>query len=131
MKNFFIAIVVIAFFSQCGRHYRDWDVYFWSSNALESGLHLYINGRERGMVPVLSTAPSCNDDYSKKQALYIPLPSGKYKIELRDSSGKTIAAETFKIFYSSHDITISSTVDNGFPAPRSVSSGTCLIHEFK
>lgn len=131
MKRIFLAIIVIALFSQCGRHYRNWDVYFWTSNASENGFHLFINGRERGIVPLLSMAPSCNDDNSKRQTLNISLPSGKYRLELKDSNGRTKAAETFKIYYSRHDITISTTVDNGFTAPRSVSSGPCLIHEFR
>lgn len=133
MKKITLAIpglLLLLFLTQCHQKSETFQAYFWTNSEPATTNYLFINDTNRGVLPFLSTAPECNNSESKEGALYLPLPSGTYKIAVIDKEGKVKHAEKYSLLLSSGTKSINSTFD-GPGKIQSVTDGNCLLAEIK
>lgn len=94
-----LCLSVVVLFTQC-RHHRhrnhSFKTYFWTSSTDAENERLYINNEFVGNLPLLNEAPS-DENGLKHEALFIHLPSGKYRIVIRDEDGEVKFRETLKL----------------------------------
>ena len=130
-RTTFIAICFFALTMMgCNYSYDGFEAYFWTSSPEFESKHLVIDGVDKGVLPLLPAAPVCDDMLTKQQALHLPLPSGKYRLEIKDKSGKTGYAETLKIKRRGASVSISSSTNGKRGGSRSVVNSDCFIAEF-
>lgn len=100
LTAFIIALMVIILFTQCHHHHRhsnrSFKTYFWTSSTGAENERLYINNEFVGHLPLLHEAPS-DENGLKQEALFVHLPSGKYRIVIRDKDGDVKFRETLKL----------------------------------
>lgn len=105
------AILVIVLFTQCHRHHHyGFKTYFWTSSATAENESLYINGKYLGELPLLNETPS-DDNGLKQEALFVRLPSGKYRIIVRDEDGDIKFRQTIKLHIGGGDKSITVSDD--------------------
>ena len=102
MKSFLkITLLVTAIsllFTQCKKEeITTFNSYFCSANNIADGQPLlYINGEYKGELPSINEEPPFGDDSPLQKMLCFPLPSGKYKVEVKDKQGNIKMAGTIK-----------------------------------
>ena len=110
---FLIGLSIIVLFTQCHRHrhHGAFKTYFWTSSTDAENEKLYINNEFVGHLPLLNEAPN-NTNGLKQEALFVHLPSGKYRIVIRDEDGEVKFRETLKLDIGGHNTSISAS-NNG------------------
>jgi hypothetical protein len=95
-----VCLSVVMLFTQCHHHHRrghhSFKTYFWTSSADAENERLYINNEFVGHLPLLNEAPS-DENGLKQEALFVHMPSGKYRIIIRDEDGDIKFRETLKL----------------------------------
>ncbi len=90
-KLIFFALLLLAwsiFTFSCKKDDTVYNAYFYSKAELnQSKLFLYIDGNYNGELKYLVTTPTCDNDESKRDAFYVKLPAGKYKITTKNEHG--------------------------------------------
>ena len=124
----YIAVCMILL-SSCDHFTKGFNTYFWTSSNTGHVYHLYIDDKDRGVLPYLKNAPFCNDKSSKHQALYLPLASGSYDLEVKDESGNVKYAERLFIKRTVGSTTISATTNWKGVGARGTNQDDCLIRE--
>jgi hypothetical protein len=108
---------------------QGFDTYFWTSVPGEERI-LFIDGKEKGVIPYLSPAPDCENDSAKQACLKEYLPSGSYVIEVRGVSGNLFYEETLTLKRRGDNVTIGTrTPGKGGKSVRTF-KGSCLMEEF-
>jgi hypothetical protein len=116
-------------FSSCDHFTKGFNTYFWTSSNRGHHYHLYIDSKDRGPLPYLEHAPLCNDATTRSRTLYLPLPSGRYDIEVRDESGNVKYDEKLFIKRTVSGTTISATTNWKGSGARASCNDDCLIRE--
>ena len=116
-------------FSSCDHFSKGYNTYFWTSSNTGHVYHLYIDDKDRGELPYLKEAPFCSDNSSKQHALYLPLPSGSYDVEVKDEAGNVKYAERLFFKRTAGSTTISATTNWKGVGARGTSHDDCLIRE--
>jgi hypothetical protein len=123
------SILVILLFTQCHHHrHYGFKTYFWTSSTKAEHEELYINGRYIGNLPLLNEAPD-DDNGLKSEALFVHLPSGKYRVVIRDGNGDVKFTETLRLHMSFGDKTISASGENEELRSLRIIEGDELIEE--
>lgn len=133
MKKILTAIaglLSLVMLTQCNKKTETFQAYFWTKSEPGTTNYLFVDDTNRGVLPFLSEAPECNNPESKKGALYLPLPSGTYKIAVIDKDGKVKHAEKYSLLLSPGTKSINSSFD-GPGSIQSVTDGDCLLAEVK
>ena len=125
---FIISICCTMLFVQCNVHTKSFNTWFWTSNK-EDNCHLFIDDVDHGPLPQLNTAPVCDDEKLKKQALFIQLPSGSYDLEVKDSKGNVRYSEELRLKRTSGHLSISSSTNWKESGSRGTNMNDCLIRE--
>lgn len=74
--------------TNCKKNDKPFDNYFFTDTETSSGpLYLFIDGENRGVLPILNTAVTATNDTVLNNALHLALPAGKYKIKGKDGQG--------------------------------------------
>lgn len=124
LLNLIAVVVLLMGFSQCkkdgdGKMYNGY-FYAMSANPQEGDLYLYIDGVYKGQLTYLKSAPTCDNDAAKKQALFIPIKSGSYLLEAKTKSGNLLSRGT--LFFSENESSIKGSLGGQY----TVMSGTCI-----
>lgn len=131
MKKIFIPVIFILcsiMLVHCKVHTKSFNTWFWTSNH-EDTCHLFIDNVDHGLLPHLGSAPECNDEELKKQALFIHLPSGNYVVEVKDSKGNIRYSEELRLKRSAGSMTIGSSTEWKESGSRGTNVNDCLIRE--
>jgi hypothetical protein len=131
MKKVFFAAACFAFIAGCQKKSGGFQTYFWCSTKTASQQYLFIDGKEKGVLPYLAQAPACANDNSKQQALLVFLPSGKYEIEIRDEQGKLYYEELLRLKRTVGSMTIGSTENWDGAGSMRTFENDCLIEEIR
>ncbi|MET0466955.1 MAG: hypothetical protein ABW007_27590 [Chitinophagaceae bacterium] len=130
MKKVLIGVVLLSLLSGCEVMYtQGFDTYFWTSIPGEERF-LFIEGKQKGLIPYLSSAPNCGNDSSKQACLKEYLPSGSYAIEVRGVSGKVFYEETLTVRRIGGNVTIGTTTPGKGGKSVRTFEGDCLMVEF-
>lgn len=123
------SILLIVLFTQCHHHrHYGFKTYFWTSSRDAENEELYINGRYIGQLPLLNEAPDDNNGL-KSEALFVHLPSGRYKVIIRDEDGDVKFRETLKLHIGGRDKSITASDDgDGYRSLRVINDDD-LIEE--
>ncbi|MFD1816399.1 hypothetical protein SAMN04515674_12037 [Pseudarcicella hirudinis] len=124
-----LILIVILTFAQCHLGTKPFKTYFWTSNQTGKTLYLFIDEVNKGVLPALSEAPVCDNDASKKKALFVSLEAGTYLIEVKDQSGNIKVSEKLETRLSNHDKTIGVSREGHQGESRSTTEDDCLILE--
>jgi hypothetical protein len=127
--NLTICIWCIFLFSSCDHFTQGFNTYFWTSSNTAAKYHLYIDNKDRGILPYLDQAPVCDNEPLKHKALYLPLPSGSYDLEVKDEKGNVQYAEVLFIKRTLGSTIIKATTDWKDAGARSTNKDDCLIRE--
>lgn len=78
------------FFVQCKKEKEiTANAHFYTTDVLkEQSLYLFIDNAAYGKLPKLAAAPDCANPKIDSLTLSFPLKSGKYHIDMKDSTGK-------------------------------------------
>ncbi len=130
MRKVLIGCMAIFLLSGCKAMYtQGFDTYFWTSIPGEERF-LFIDGKKKGLIPYLPSAPNCENESSKEGCLKEYLPSGSYEIEVRNIPGDLLYEETLTLKRSGGSISIGNTTPgNGGKTVRTF-KGSCLMEEF-
>ncbi|MCG2613803.1 hypothetical protein LZZ85_05905 [Terrimonas sp. NA20] len=130
MKNIITICASIFLLSGCSTMYtQGFDTYFWTSIPGEERF-LFIEGKQKGLIPYLPSAPNCENDSSKQACLKEYLPSGNYAIEVRNVSGKVLYEETLTVKRRGDNVTIGTTTPGKGGKSVRTFKGGCLMEEF-
>jgi hypothetical protein len=125
---FIITILCTLLFAQCNVQTKSFNTWFWTRNKNEI-CHLFIDEKDMGPLPQLASAPECDDESLKKQALFVNLPSGNYDVEVKDSKGNLKYSEVLRLKRSSGHTSIGSTTEWKESGSRGTNLEDCLIRE--
>ena len=125
----FYITVCMLLLSSCDPLTKGFNAYFWTSSNTGRNYHLYIDDKDKGILPYLQDAPFCNDSSSRQKALYLSLPSGYYDLEVKDEGGNVKYAERLFVKRTSGSSTISATTNWKGAGARGTSHDDCLIRE--
>ncbi|MBI2729916.1 MAG: hypothetical protein HYX40_04050 [Sphingobacteriales bacterium] len=117
-----LAILLIVLFTQCHHHHRNraFKTYFWTSSTNAENERLYINNEFIGHLPLLNEPPS-DENGLKQEALFVHMPSGKYRIVIRNEEGEVKFRETLKLRINWNNKSISAySDDNGYSSFRKI-----------
>ncbi|RTL57549.1 MAG: hypothetical protein EKK37_16055 [Sphingobacteriales bacterium] len=124
-----LSMLVILVFSACHHHrHYGFKTYFWTSSRDAENEELYINGRYIGQLPLLKEAPDDNNGL-KSEALFVHLPSGRYKVIIRDNDGDVKFRETLRLHIGGGDKTIAASGENEEYRSLRIVEGDELIEE--
>lgn len=87
--------------------------YFWTTNPSAGNAHLYIDQKDKGVLPFIADA----SDGSPKtevisKGLKLTLKEGEYAVEARDAQGNTITTGKVSIDLGTNDQQINSSWNN-------------------
>lgn len=94
-----IAILVLALtLCSCKKYGKPYEAYFYANiDSAKAPLFLFVDGANKGLLPILHTQVSPTNDTITKQALKLSLKLGaSYKIEGRDANGMVKNVGTFR-----------------------------------
>jgi hypothetical protein len=130
MRKVMIGCVLACLLSGCKQMYtQGFDTYFWTSIP-DKEQFLYIDGKKKGLIPYLPSAPNCENDSSKQVCLKEYLPSGSYAIEVQDIAGNVVYEETLKLKRSGGSISIGNTTQGKRGKTVRTFKDSCLMEEF-
>ena len=133
MKKLMIVLLLSLFVvvqMRCGkRSNRAFSNHFWTSKKTEGKLFLYVDDNYKGVIPYLPEAPSWSDDNLKEKTLPLRMPSGDYKIAVKDEQNHVRIEQLLTLKLSNNNTTISSKSENDMGAIKSVLHNDCLIEE--
>lgn len=106
-----ILFIAVLFFVSCDHYYdsRIVRTCFWTSSAPNSPHHLYINGRDKGVIPYSLTVPRADE---RNRLLAVNLHRGRFRIEVKDASGNTVYNERFRLKLGRHSTTVQTNTDD-------------------
>lgn len=121
--------LVIVLFTQCHHHHHyGFKTYFWTSSATAENESLYINGKYVGELPFLEETPD-EDNGLKQEALFIHLPSGRYRVVIKDGDGEIKFRQTLKLHIGGGNKSITVSDDDENYRSQRVIDGNEIIEE--
>jgi hypothetical protein len=130
MKAILITTITVFMLSGCIRHQHGFNLYFFTSNSTP-GSYLFIDNKLQGELPYLKKRPRCEDDPLKQKALLVPIESGEYEVEVRDSHGNLLFAKELKIKHSFGSTSVASSIKNSKWNTKVTTNGICVVDELK
>ncbi|WP_133177738.1 hypothetical protein [Chitinophaga parva] len=97
LMAFLILALLVVLQIRCSGEPGVFQTYFWTSTPGTEKLYVYVDGRRLGALPRLASAPDVRSDSLERVALYTPLPSGSYRVEVKNDQGLLRVAETLEI----------------------------------
>jgi uncharacterized membrane protein YgcG len=125
-KTILILCVAISFafvFSQCKKE-KDITVnahFYYLDTAYKAPVRLFLDNQDRGVLPKLASMPDCGQADLNNITLSFPLKSGKYKLEVKDTSGNILSSSSFSFSENS------SSGSGGVGREESSLSGDCML----
>ncbi len=107
---------------------QGFNVYYWTSTEDTAKNYLYIDDKKIGQLPYLAFYPECGDE-ALKQTLMVSVESGKYKVVVKDESGRVKFSKKFKVHVSKSSTQISTSIGNKKWNSVIRQKGTCLVDE--
>lgn len=114
---------------RCSGEPAVFQTYFWTSNPGTEPLYVYVDGHRLGQLPRLASAPDVHSDSLGKVALYTPLPSGSYQVEVKNDHGLLRVAETLEIYRSGGNMRLSTSFHDQQGGGKCVWKGDRLVEE--
>lgn len=117
-KSIFKFVTVVGsllILTNCKKSCEKFDTYFYSdledtddslSIRLSGPLTFYLDGENKGSLPNLKTRLAPNNDTILKNALYLSLEEGSYKLEAKDNAGNVKVSCRLK--FKTNSISVSS-----------------------
>jgi hypothetical protein len=96
MKNLLLPFCIALVALSCKKENTQFNSYFWTTQDTPN-LVLYVDGQQKGALPYLSTRPACNNDYSRRKALFLLLETGEHTLTVKDQQGNTISTHTIQV----------------------------------
>ncbi|HEX2846552.1 MAG TPA: hypothetical protein VHN59_08385 [Chitinophagaceae bacterium] len=129
MRSVLIAFVMVAGFAGCRMLQGEgFDTYFWTSSAAQK-VYLFIDGENKGELPYLPTAPDCDNEESKKNALMVALPAGSYEIAVKNAEQKILYGERLRLKRRGGSLSIGNSTSYEDGGSRRSFKDACLIEE--
>ncbi len=97
-------LFILLLFVQCKKKEAPYELYLYTTDASHSGLTLFVDGVEKGALPVVSSTVMPDDESAKALTLHLTLPTGKYVLEAKDEEGNL--QKGAKLQFSSHKETL-------------------------
>jgi hypothetical protein len=123
-----LLIIAVLFAVSCDRYDRSRTMVtcFWTSSAPDTKHHLYVNGKDKGVIPYSLTVPRNNE---RNKMLALNLRSGKFKLQVKDGRGNTVYEERFRLKLSRNGTTIQSSGDDDRGGSKLHNKGKLLLKE--
>ena len=129
MRSLLIAFALVIGLAGCKMlRGEGFNTYFWTSSAGQK-VYLFIDGENKGELPYLPTAPDCDNEESKKNALMIALPAGSYEITVKNADQKVLYGERLKFRRSGGSLSIGNNTSYKDGGSRRSFKDACLIEE--
>ncbi|MFL9485284.1 hypothetical protein ACI6Q2_21055 [Chitinophagaceae bacterium LWZ2-11] len=124
-----LALAAVLLLSDCDEKPGNFKAYFWTRSEKGTTNYLYINEVRKGVLPYMDRAPLCDDGPSKKEALFVLLPSDKYVISVKDSLGNIKFMGDLKLWTSRNNTSIDASSNHQPGKMHITGKGSCLIDE--
>lgn len=132
MQKLMLVLLILLFLvveMRCSRGTRPFRAHFFTSNQQHGPLYLYIDGKNKGLLPYQSVAPACGSDSLEQQTLYVLLPSGKYRVEAKDKDRHVAISEELVLKLDASNLIISNNFDNNRGSGKTTFKDDCIVNE--
>ncbi|HTJ10513.1 MAG TPA: hypothetical protein VL547_00735 [Dinghuibacter sp.] len=109
MKRLLPLLLCLGLFTQCRRHYRAFDIYFWSSDTT-GPYRLYLDRHYAGDVPCIGPHTEKEGDQVQQEGLHHHLRSGTYQVDVYDPRGRVRFHGHLTILRRTGNLTISTDI---------------------
>lgn len=131
-RSLYALCIAILLLAGCDHDYRYnrriVTAHFWTSSYPDDAHHLFINGKDKGILPYSLTVPDI-DRGSDRKTLTVPMKSGRFTIEVKNGSGKIVYREKFRLKLRLHGTTINSSTDDERGGTKLTYRGNHVIKE--
>jgi hypothetical protein len=127
--SYWLIIIAVLLTAGCHERYdrsRSMVTCFWTSSAPQTKHHLYVNGKDKGVIPYSLTVPRTEE---RNRVLALNMRSGRFRLEVKDERGHTVYKERYRLRLSRSGRTIQSSGDDDRGGSKLHSRGKIVLKE--